>query len=163
MRSATSESMRALLARFQELVEAEQDRLRAADLAVEEIETALRRAREAQRVAAARHSEAAATYAAAQGHAGGRSKESGAGMPGAAGRASTGRAVQHLIVDVMEVGQVTPLAVIYGGVRRLRPGTTNSAIRSALSVLHKAGAVQSVRRSVYRLLKIPEDYKPKTT
>ncbi|MFI9191964.1 hypothetical protein ACIG0A_22055 [Streptomyces californicus] len=177
MRSATSEPMQALLARFQEIVEAEQDRLRVANLAVEEIETALRRAREAQRVAAARHGEAAATYAAVQGYVGGQSKEPGVGALGeggaspsgssstasGAGHTPPGRAVQHLIVDVMDIGQVIPLAVIYDGVRRLRPGTTNSAIRSALSILHKTGAVENVRRSVYRLLKIPEDYKPKTT
>ncbi|MGC9544556.1 hypothetical protein [Streptomyces sp. UG1] len=74
--------------------------------------------------------------------------------------ASSGRAVLYLIVDVLEIDQITPLAAIYDGVRRLRPGTTNSAIRSALSVLHKTGSVEIVRRSVYRLLKTPEDYQP---
>ncbi|MFI1734063.1 hypothetical protein ACH40E_33595 [Streptomyces acidicola] len=82
------------------------------------------------------------------------------GVGSAEGKARSSRAVQHLIVDVMQGGQITPLAAIYEGIGRLRPGTTNSAVRSALSVLHKTGSVENVRRSVYRLVKIPEDYQP---
>ncbi|MBR8642157.1 hypothetical protein KEF29_29610 [Streptomyces tuirus] len=171
MRSATSEPMQALLARFREIVEAEEGRCRAADLAVEEIEAALRRARDAQRVAAERRAEAAAAYETAAAYATGQDRQTQGPTQGGAGTegdapfgegAPSGRAVQHLIVDVLEVGQITPLAEIYDGVRRLRPGTTNSAIRSALSGLHKTGSVEIIRRSVYRLLKTPEDYQPQS-
>lgn len=168
MRSATSEPMQALLTRFREIVEAEDGRCRAADQAVEEIEKALREARDAQRVAAERRAEATAAYETATAYATRQaqaqgSASAGVGTEGAApftGGAASGRAVQHLIVDVLEVGQITPLAAIYDGVRRLRPGTSNSAIRSALSGLHKTGSVEIIRRSVYRLLKIPEGYQP---
>ncbi len=169
MRSATSEPMQALLARFREIVEAEDSRCRAADQAVAEIEKALLQARDTQRVAAGRRAEAVAAYDTAAAYATAQDGQTqgpttdGAGTEGAAPfreGTSSGRAVHHLIVDVLEVGQITPLATIYGGVRRLRPGTTNSAIRSALSGLRKTGSVEIIRRSVYRLLKIPEDYQP---
>ncbi|MFD6152470.1 hypothetical protein [Streptomyces sp. NPDC060243] len=161
--------MQALLTRFREIVEAEEGRCRAADVAVEEIEAALRRARDTQRVAAGRRAEAVAAYETVAEYATVQDPQAQGPAPGSAGTedaapfgaaASSGRAVQHLIVDVLEVGQITPLATIYDGVRRLRPGTTNSAIRSALSGLRKTGSVEIIRRSVYRLLKIPEDYPP---
>ncbi|MFE4801175.1 hypothetical protein ACFRFL_40885 [Streptomyces sp. NPDC056708] len=68
------------------------------------------------------------------------------------------RSVGHLIVDVLELGQVTQLHVIYEGIRRLRPGTTNGSIRGSLTHLHLRGVVEIVSRGSYRLLRIPEDY-----
>ncbi|MBZ6111161.1 MULTISPECIES: hypothetical protein [Streptomyces] len=165
MQDVASEPMQALLARFQEVVGAEEGRCRSADLNVEEIEAALRRARDVQRAAAERLSQAVETFDAVAAYAasqasGDLSKNADAAPSGASG--SSGRLVPDLIVDVLELGQATPLLAIYDRVRRLRPGTTNSAIRGALSVLRKTGVVELVSRSLYRLVAIPEDYQPQS-
>lgn len=62
----------------------------------------------------------------------------------------------------MELGKATPLASIYEGVRRLRPGTTQGAIRGSLVKLRRDGFVESSVRGVYCLLTIPEDYQADT-
>lgn len=121
MRSSTSEPTQALLARFREIVEVEDGRCRAADQAVEEIEKALRAARDTQRVAVERRAEAATAYETAATYATAQDLQAQGPAPGGASTegaapfgegATSGRAVLHLIVDVLEVGQITPLATI---------------------------------------------------
>ncbi|MER6503298.1 hypothetical protein ABT218_29065 [Streptomyces sp. NPDC001455] len=167
MSSATSGPAQPLIIKLREIADAEQAHRARADAAVTEAERVLYEARQAQRVAVERHSAAAATVEAAEAYAAGLGTGAAQAGPdaeacGAAAPAeppsAPSRSVGSLIVDVLELGQVTQLHVIYQGIRRLRPGTTNSSIRGSLTHLHQRGVVEIVSRGSYRLLKIPEDY-----
>ncbi|MGQ4363562.1 hypothetical protein [Streptomyces sp. SAS_272] len=170
MSNVTSGPTQPLISRLRQIADAEQTRWLRAEAAVAEAERILQEAREAQRVAAERHAAVMATVEAAEAYAADldlagaqhntaepESDTAPAAEPAAPTSPRPG-SVMQLIVDTLEPEKDTELHAIYGNVQRLRPGTTNSAIRSALSQLHKAGSVKLVRRSVYRLLKLPEDY-----
>ncbi|MDX2546159.1 hypothetical protein ACOT81_27415 [Streptomyces sp. WI04-05B] len=160
-----------LITRLWQIADAEQARSQQAEAAAVEAERISQELRAAQRVAAERHAAVLATVEAAEAYAAelglddtqhdlDAEPEPDPTRPTrpAASAGSKPRSVMHLIVDILELGKVTQLHGIYGDVQRLRPGTTTSAIRSALSQLHKNGSVEIVTRSVYRLLKYPEDY-----
>ncbi|MFJ4870524.1 hypothetical protein [Streptomyces sp. NPDC088757] len=128
---------------------------------------------EADRVAAERHSAAEAVVTAAEDYFAGLgadvssqdapvdSEPSQAQTPPRSTTAAD-RSVNHLILDVLEIGRITPLKEIYEGVRGLRPGTSGGAIRGSLTKLNQRGVVEIVSRGVYRLLVIPEDYRANT-
>ncbi|MBW8796246.1 MAG: hypothetical protein JF597_22375 [Streptomyces sp.] len=170
MSNATSGPTQPLIARLRQIADAEQTRWQQAEAAVAEAERILQEAREAQRVAAERHAAVLATVEAAEAYAADldladtqhkAAEPQSDSAPTAGPTTPAGpkpRSVMHLIVKTLELDKATELHAIYGDVRRLRPGTTNSAVRSALSQLHKKGSVEIVSRSVYRLLKLPEDY-----
>ncbi|MFD3565775.1 hypothetical protein [Streptomyces sp. NPDC058667] len=171
MSSAVGGHAQPLLAKLQDLADVEHARKEQTDVAVVQAERALADAREAQRVATERHSAATAAVTAAEDYfakfdAGASPDDvpadSGSTQTPSQPTAAPGRPVSHLILDVLELGRVTPLASIYEGVLRLRPGTSGGAIRGSLTKLHQSGAVEIVSRGVYRLLVIPEDYQADT-
>jgi hypothetical protein len=169
--SAVDAHAQPLLAKLQDLANVEHARKEQTDVAVVQAEQALADAREAQRVATERHSAATAAVTAAEHYftgldAGaspdGVRADSGPAQAPSQPTTASGRPVTYLILDVLELGHVTPLKSIYEGVRRLRPGTSGGAIRGSLTKLHQSGAVEIVSRGVYRLLVIPEDYQADT-
>ncbi|MFE2557925.1 hypothetical protein ACFXGT_18260 [Streptomyces sp. NPDC059352] len=171
MSSSVGAHAQPLLAKLQDLADVEHARKEQTNVAVAQAEQALADAREAQRVATERHSAATAAVTAAADYFSkldvGTSPDdvpadSGPTQTPSQSTAAPGRPVSHLILDVLELGHITPLTSIYEGVLRLRPGTSGGAIRGSLTKLHQSGAVEIVSRGVYRLLVIPEGYEADT-
>ncbi|MFF4630024.1 hypothetical protein [Streptomyces griseorubiginosus] len=173
MGNATSTPAQPLITRLRELADVERARREAADLAVAEAERVLQETQHLQRVAAERHAAVLATVEAAEAYVGQQTQDAsdigsrneqterlGADTP--ATPSTPGRSLKHLVVDALNVGEVTPLTLIYDRVREVRPDSTASAIRAALATLHKKETVEIVRRGAYRLLEIPEGYRTDT-
>ncbi|WP_405894402.1 hypothetical protein OG272_20940 [Streptomyces sp. NBC_00104] len=170
MGNATSTPAQPLIARLRELADVERARREAADLAVTEAERVLQETQYIQRVAAERHAAVLATVEAAEAYAGQQAQGASDTVSHAeqteqvatdrtASPSASGRSLKHLVVDALNVGEITPLTLIYERVREVRPDSTASAIRAALATLHKKETVEIVRRGAYRLLEIPEGYR----
>ncbi|MER6421929.1 hypothetical protein [Streptomyces sp. NPDC001137] len=173
MSNATSTHAQPLITRLRELAEVERTRREAADLAVVEAERALQETQCAQRVAAERHAAVQATVEAAEAYArqqkqsasdthsrAEQTEQAAAGKP--ASPSTPGRSLKRLIVDALNMGEITPLTLIYERVREVRPDAAEKSIRGALANLHTRGTVEIVHRGAYRLVVIPEDYRTDT-
>lgn len=173
MANATSTSAQPLITRLRELADVERARHEAADLAVAEAERVLQETQHLQRVAAERHAAVLATVEAAEAYVGQQAQDASdigsrdeqteqPGADAADAPSAPGRSLKHLVVDALDIGEITPLTLIYERVREVRPDSTASAIRAALAALHKRETVEIVRRGAYRLLVIPEAYRTDT-
>ncbi|MFF9069725.1 hypothetical protein ACF09E_30680 [Streptomyces sp. NPDC014891] len=173
---STSTEAQPILSKLKNLAAAEKAGKEQADARALQLERALADAREAQRVRATRHLAAEAAVTAAEDYftqlaaTAGTTAEDTPSDARATESATewdrnadaSARPVNDLILDVLELGQVTPLASIYEGVQRVRPGTSGGAIRGQLTNLNRRGVVEIVSRGVYRLLVIPEGYQAPT-
>ena len=142
-----------LIARLLEIADGEYTSRKATDIAVMEAEHTLELARQAQRVAAERHTAVLATIEAAKAYV---TVADGDAVPDAADDA---RPLGRLVLDALVVGTGVPLAVVYERVKKVRPAARDNAIRSTVSQLRQDGVVTTPQRGVYVLQEIPEGYR----